>query len=95
MPRVGPSQRHSAGFFPRVTLLILLGFALFLASAGLYALPVLLEAPPVGAIDDYREQRVIARLEGKTIYFLTGSFLVAALLGIRGGLPGSGRRHRS
>ena len=66
-----------------MTLTLLAGFAVFLLSAGLYVLPVLLEPAPPGAIEDYHKERVVARLEGKTRYFLFGSFLGVTLLSIR------------
>jgi hypothetical protein len=69
----------SRRFVPRATLTLVGGFALFLASSLGYALPALLETPPAGAIADYRVERVRARLEGKALYFLAGSLLVAAL----------------
>ena len=54
----------------------------------------MLEPAPAGAIPAYFEQRVQARLDGKITWFLGASFLIAALLSIRGWLPGSGRRDR-
>ena len=72
--------------------MILFGVLLALGSAGIYVLPVLLEPAPAGAIPDYFEQRVQARLQGKVLWFLAGSFLAGAWLSIRGWLPGSRRR---
>ncbi|MEE2703010.1 MAG: hypothetical protein VX614_03205 [Myxococcota bacterium] len=87
-----PDDRDLATFAPRVTGLILFGLLLSLCSAGLYVLPILMEPAPAGAIPDYFEQRVQARLEGKLPWFLAGSFLAVAWLSIRGWLPGSRRR---
>ena len=91
--RPRPADNHDlATFAPRVTGLILFGLLLSLLSAGLYVLPVLLEEAPAGAIPDYFEQRVQARLRGKLPWFLAGSFLTVAWLSTRGWLPGSKRR---
>lgn len=78
-----------ARFVPRVTLTLLAGFLLFVLIAGLYALPVMLEATPPGAIPDYAKERVMARLEGKVLWMLAASLLAAVALGIRGLLPGT------
>jgi hypothetical protein len=85
MPRGLPDDRDLARFVPRITILLVAGFALFLLSAGLYVLPVLREPPPPGAIPDYRKERVIARLEGKVLWFLAGSMITVTLIGTRGG----------
>jgi len=63
-----------------VTLSIAGGCLVFLLSAGLYALPVLLEPAPPGAIPDYHKERVQARLKGKVMWFLAGSFVGVTLL---------------
>jgi hypothetical protein len=90
-----PDDRDLTRFAPRVTLTLAAGFLLFLLSAGAYVTPVLLEPVPPGAIPDYRKERVAARLDGKVTYFLFGSLLAAALLSIRGAIPGTSRRPRS
>ncbi|MCP4003571.1 MAG: hypothetical protein GY725_05195 [bacterium] len=79
-------------FFPRVTIMVLGGIALFLLTSGLYVLPVLLEPAPPGAIPDYQRERVVARLDGKVPWFLAGSFLSMALFAGRGWLPGTRRK---
>lgn len=89
-----PDDRDLVRFGPRVTLALLLGFLLFLASAGIYVAPTLLEPAPPDAISDYYRERVAARLEGKVTYFLLGSFVVATLLTIRGLRPGTRRPGR-
>ena len=61
----------------------------------LWVLPVLLEEPPPGAIQDWRAERVRAVLAGKALYLLVASILTAAVLGIRGWLPGTGGGRRS
>ncbi len=78
MPRVhgGPRPR----FRPRVTLALLGGVVLFVISSALYALPALLETPPPGAIADYTEERVRARLEGKALWLLAGSLVLSGAL---------------
>ena len=81
MKKAQPDDRDLARFFPRIALLLIGGFALFLVSAGLYLLPVLGETPPPGAIPDWRKERVVARMEGKVMWFLSGSMLVVAALG--------------
>jgi hypothetical protein len=91
MPK--PSDRVLASFAPRVTIMLIAGFVIFLVAAGLYVLPVYLEPLPLGAIADYREQRIIARLDGKVLWILIPSFVVSALLGARGWLPGTGRQN--
>jgi hypothetical protein len=88
-------DRTRSRFVPRVTLTVLSGLAVFLLSAGIYVLPVLLEPAPPGAIADWHKERVIARMEGKVPYFLLGSFLGVALLSIRGLLPGVSPRGRT
>ena len=82
-------------FVPRVTLTVAAGLAIFVVAALVYALPVLLEPPPPGAIEDWTRERVRARLAGKTIWLLAASFLVAALLSARGWIPGTGGRRRT
>ncbi len=64
-----------------MTLSLAVGFLLFLLSAGLYALPVLLEPAPPGAIPDYHKERVRERMHGKVLWFLAGSLLSATLVG--------------
>ena len=76
-----PSSERAPRFVPRVALLVMTGFGLFVLSAGLYVLPVLTAPAPPGAIADYTAERVRARLEGKVPAFLLGSFAAAALLG--------------
>lgn len=81
-----------ARFAPRVTVLIVAGLIFFLISSLVYVLPVLLESAPPGAIADYTKERVAERMEGKAMWFLTGSLLFALFLGMRGWLPGGTRR---
>ncbi len=76
-------DRELSRFFPRITLTLVAGFLLFLLSSGLYVLPVLLEPAPPGAILDYHQERVRARMQGKVIWFLVGSFLCTALVSAR------------
>ena len=87
-----PRDQDLARFAPRLTVMLLTGFALFLVASTLWALPVLLETPPPGAIPDYLRERVAARLDGLVLWLFTGSMLVAAFASIRGLLPGT-RRH--
>ncbi len=89
-----PDDSDLGRFAPRVTLTLLAAFGVFLLTAGLYVLPVLLEPAPPGAIADWHRERVAARLHGKVRYFLFGSFLGVTLLSIRGLLPGTARRGR-
>jgi hypothetical protein len=89
-----PDDRDLGRCGPRVTATLVAGFAVFLLTAGLYVLPVLLESAPPGAIEDWHRERVMARLDGKVRYFLVGSFLGVTLLGIRGFLPGTSRKGR-
>ncbi len=74
-----------------MTLSLAAGFLLFLLSSGLYVLPVLLEPAPPGAILDYHKERVRARMQGKVIWFLVGSFLCASLVTAR---PRRGSTHK-
>jgi hypothetical protein len=90
MPR--PDDPELARFAPRVSIMLVSGCLLFLISALAYVAPILLEAPPPGAVADWHQQRVQAHLEGKVLYILFASFIVAALLGARGWLPGTGPR---
>ncbi len=83
MRRGRPDDRELSRFFPRITLSLVAGFLLFLLSSGLYVLPVLLEPAPPGAILDYHQERVRARMQGKVIWFLVGSFLCTALVSAR------------
>jgi hypothetical protein len=83
MRRDRPHDRELSRFFPRITLSLVAGFLLFLLSSGLYVLPVLLEPAPPGAILDYHQERVRARMQGKVIWFLVGSFLCTALVSAR------------
>ena len=92
MEKGRPHDRDLAAFAPRITIMVLASMLLFTLLAGLYVLPVLLEPPPLGAIPDYTQQRVMARLEGKTLWLLCASFLTIAGLAIRGILPGTRRR---
>ncbi len=80
MRKALPQDRDLSRYVPRITLSLAGGFLLFLLSAGLYVLPVLLETPPPGAITDYHKERVRARLEGKVLWFLGGSMIVVTLL---------------
>ena len=90
--RRGPADdRELSRFIPRVTLSLAAGFLLFLLSSGLYVLPVLLEPAPPGAIPDYHKERVRARMQGKVIWFLVGSFLCASLVTAR---PRRGSAHK-
>jgi hypothetical protein len=75
-----PDDRDLVRFVPRVSLTLIAGFVVFLVSAGLYALPALREPVPPGAIADYRKERVMARLEGKVLWFLAGSMITVTLL---------------
>ena len=61
---------------PRITLAILAGFALFIVLTLLYALPVLLETPPRGAVPDYMLERVQAHLHGKVTWLLAAAFTI-------------------
>jgi hypothetical protein len=80
-----PGEPPLTGFVPRVTILLIVGFALFMISAGLYSLPVMLEPAPPGATPDWHQERVREHLEGKVLWFFAGSFVAAALIGIRFG----------
>jgi hypothetical protein len=95
MTRGRADDRDATAFAPRVTVTLLFGFAIFLVVALLYTLPVLLEEPPPGAIQDWVRERVRARLAGKTLYLIVASILAAAALGARGWLPGTGASRRS
>ena len=92
MSRRAPDDRDLGRFLPRVTIAVLAGFALFAVLALGYALPDCWSEPPPGAIPDYCQERVKARLEGKVTWMLAGSFLTVAALAIRGILPGTGPR---
>jgi cell shape-determining protein MreD len=85
-------ERDLARFAPRITVTLIAGFAIFMLAALVYVLPVLLDTPPPGAVEDYQRERVMARLEGRLPWLIAGSFLAATLLSIRGWLPGTGRR---
>ncbi len=74
-----------------MTLSLAAGFLLFLLSSGLYVLPVLLEPAPPGVILDYHKERVRARMHGKVIWFLVGSFLCTSLVSAR---PRRGSTHK-
>jgi hypothetical protein len=87
-----PEDRDLAYFAPRVTVTLLAGVLLFGVASLIYSLPVLLEAPPPGAIPDYTSERVAAHLEGKVLWILTASMLAAGFASIRGLLPGT--RHK-
>jgi hypothetical protein len=78
-----PDDRELARFAPRVTMMVVLGFALFLLSAGVWVAPALLETPPPGAIEDWRKERAWERMRGKVPWLLTGSFVAATLITIR------------
>ena len=84
-----PHDRDLARFAPRLTVTLLFGFALFAVASLLWALPVLLESPPPGAIPDYVRERVMARLEGVVGWIFGASMLLAAFASIRGLLPGT------
>ena len=90
--RGGAGDRDLARFAPRLTVTILVGFALFLVASTLWVLPALMETPPPGAIPDYTKERVMARLDGAVAPLFAGSMLVAAFASIRGLLPGTRRR---
>lgn len=92
MPTTGPEQEDLERFVPRIALMIAGGLIVFLVTTLLYLLPVVLEPVPVGAIPDYRTERVRARLQGKIPYFLAGSFVSVALLVSMGVVPGARRR---
>jgi len=95
MTRSGRPPQNQADyerFVPRVTVSLLIGFALFLVLALLYSLPAWLETPPPDAIADYTQERVRARLEGKVIWIFMASMLASAFAGIWGILPGTRRR---
>jgi hypothetical protein len=87
-----PHDRDLARFAPRLTVALLSGFALFAVASLLWALPVLLESPPPGAIPDYVRERVMARLDGVVLWIFGASMLLAAAASIRGLLPGTRRR---
>jgi hypothetical protein len=95
MTRGRTHDRDATAFAPRITLTLLFGLVIFLAVALLWVLPVLLEEPPPGAIQDWRLERVRALLAGKALYLLVASLLAAAALGARGWLPGTGGGRRS
>jgi hypothetical protein len=78
-----PPPARSPLFVPRFTLFILAGFVLFALLAMLYALPVMLEEPPPGASPDYLQERVRARLDGKTGWIMVGSFLIVSVAASR------------
>ena len=80
MPHSGPSDRELARFFPRIAISLLSGFIVFLVVTGLYVLPVLRQDPPPGAIADWHKEQVMARLEGKVLWFLAGSMISVTLL---------------
>ena len=77
---------------PRVTIAVLAGIVLALLMALVYVLPECLGEPPPGAIPDYCQERVRARLEGKILWLLLASCTVDAALAIRGIRPGFSRR---
>lgn len=70
-------------FVPRFTLFILAGLVLFVLLAMLYALPVMLEEPPPGASPDYVQERVRARLDGKSGWIMVGAFGIVAVAASR------------
>lgn len=70
-------------FVPRITLLIVSGFALFVLLAMLYSLPVMLEEPPPGASPDYVKERVRAHLDGKITWIMVGAFGIVAAVASR------------
>lgn len=92
MARRLPDERDAQSFMPRVTIALLGGFALFVLVAFVYAFPECLGQRPPGAIADWCNERIRARLEGKVLWMLLGSYAVVAALAIRGVLPGTGRR---
>jgi len=79
----GSGPRRATPFTPRLTLLVLAGFALFFASLFVYSLPVMFETAPPGAIESWHEERVKQRLRGKVHWFLVGSFGAATAVGVR------------
>ncbi len=87
-----PHDGDLARFAPRLTVMVLTGFALFVVLSMLWALPVLMETPPAGAIPDYTRERVMARLDGAVFWIFVASMLVAAFASMRGMLPGTRRR---
>lgn len=87
-----PRDQDLARFAPRLTVTLVAGFLLFALASLLWALPVLLETPPPGAIPDYVRERVMARLDGVVVWLFAGSMLIAAFASIRGLLPGTRRR---
>jgi succinate dehydrogenase/fumarate reductase cytochrome b subunit len=76
-----PAPTRSASVIPRMTLVVLAGFALFIALTLLYALPVLLESPPPGAVPDYLAERVKAHLQGKVTWLMAAAFTIVGVLG--------------
>ncbi len=87
-----PRDGDLARFAPRLTVMVLAGFALFVVLCMLWALPALMETPPAGAIPDYTRERVMARLDGAVLWIFVASMLVSAFASIRGLLPGTRRR---
>ena len=87
-----PRDGDLARFAPRLTVMVLAGFALFVVLCMLWALPTLMETPPAGAIPDYTRERVMARLDGAVLWIFVASMLVSAFASIRGLLPGTRRR---
>jgi hypothetical protein len=70
-------------FVPRFTLVLLLGFALFVLLAMLYSLPVIFQTPPPNAGPDFIEERVRAHLEGKVSWIMLAAFGIAVGLASR------------
>jgi predicted MFS family arabinose efflux permease len=79
----GPSPPYRASAVPRMTLVVIGGFALFFVLAMLYSMPVILAQPPAGAAPDYIQEQVRAHLHGKVSWILLASFLIAGGLGAR------------
>jgi hypothetical protein len=87
-----PRDQDLARFAPRLTVTLLAGFALFLLFCALWALPVLMEPTPPGAIPDYLRERIMARLDGVVRWLFVAAMLISAFASIRGLLPGTRKR---
>ena len=86
----GPAHdRDPTVFVPRIAITVVTGFVIFFLAALLYSLPVMLEEPPPNAIQDWTQEQVRNHLEGKVIWLMAGSFVIAAILAARGWLPGT------
>ncbi len=69
-------------FVPRLTLILLLGFAVAFGAMYLYVLPVLNQPAPPGAVPEWHDEQVKQRLRGKVHWFLLGSYGAVAGIGI-------------